>query len=117
MRIVSVSENKKLEQRIAITPEIAKKYLALGFEVSLPQEYGYHLGFKDSVYEDLGVKIIKDEKEIINSADIIVQLSLLDDEKISSVKKNQILIGILNPYSNKDKLNKLVENNINIFSF
>ena len=35
MRIVSVSENQKIEKRIAITPDIAKKYIALGFEVSL----------------------------------------------------------------------------------
>ena len=33
MRIVSVSENQKIEKRIAITPDIAKKYIALGFEV------------------------------------------------------------------------------------
>ena len=33
MRIVSILENQKIEKRIAITPEIAKKYIALGFEV------------------------------------------------------------------------------------
>jgi NAD(P) transhydrogenase subunit alpha len=33
MRIVSISENKNIEKRIAITPEIAKKYISLGFEV------------------------------------------------------------------------------------
>ena len=72
MRIVSVSENQKLEKRIAITPDIAKKYIALGLEVSLSENYGEHLGFKDSEYKELGVKISKDEKEIISSADIIV---------------------------------------------
>ena len=76
MRIVSVSENQKIEKRIAITPDIAKKYIALGFEVSLSENYGEHLGFKDNEYKELGVKISKDEKEIINSADIIVQLGL-----------------------------------------
>ena len=35
MIIVSISEDKKKEKRIAITPDIAKKYIALGFEVSL----------------------------------------------------------------------------------
>ena len=30
MRITSVLENQKIEKRIAITPEIVKKYLALG---------------------------------------------------------------------------------------
>ena len=34
MRIVSVSEDQKIEKRIAITPEIAKRYITLGFEVS-----------------------------------------------------------------------------------
>ena len=40
MRIVSISENQKIERRIAITPEIAKKYIALGFEISLSENYG-----------------------------------------------------------------------------
>ena len=116
MRIVSVLEDKKFEKRIAITPEIAKKYIALGFELSLSENYGEHLGFKDSEYKELGVKIVKDEKEIINSADIIVQLGLPSNDKTSLIKENQILIGILNPYNNKEKIEILVKSKINIFS-
>jgi H+-translocating NAD(P) transhydrogenase subunit alpha len=116
MRIVSVLENRELEKRIAITPEIAKKYITLGIELSLSQNYGGHLGFTDDEYESLGVKISKDEKEIINSADVIVQLDLLSDDKISLLKKNQTLVGVLDPYSNKEKINNLVKNNINVFS-
>ncbi|MDC1245942.1 Re/Si-specific NAD(P)(+) transhydrogenase subunit alpha [Pelagibacteraceae bacterium] len=116
MRIVSVLENQKIEKRIAITPEIAKKYIALGFELSLSENYGEHLNFKDDEYKELGVKIIKDEKEIINSADIIVQLGLPSDEKTSLIKENQTLIGILNPYNNKEKIESLAKNKINTFS-
>ena len=32
------------------------------------------------------------------------------------LKQNQTLIGVLNPFDNKDELNKLVEKNVNIFS-
>jgi|TARA_B110000027_G_scaffold117535_1_gene128925 NAD(P) transhydrogenase subunit alpha len=116
MRIVSVSENQKIEKRIAITPDIAKKYIALGLEVSVSENYGKHLGFKDQEYKELGVKISNDEKEVLNSADIIVQLGLPVDDKISLIKKNQTLIGILNPYDNKEKLDSLIKNSINIFS-
>ena len=116
MRIVSISENQQIEKRIAITPEIAKKYVSLGFELSLSENYGEHLGFKDDEYRELGVKISKDEKEIINSADIIVQLGLLVEDKISLIKKNQTLVGVFNPYNNKDKIQNLVKNNINVFS-
>ena len=37
MRIASILENQKIEKRISITPETAKKYLSLGMEVSLPK--------------------------------------------------------------------------------
>ena len=78
MKIASILENQKIEKRIAITPEIAKKYISLGLEVSLPENYGSHLGIKDEEYKELGVSISQDEKEIISSSDIIVQLGLLD---------------------------------------
>ena len=116
MRIVSVSEEHNLEKRIAITPDIAKKYIALGFEVSLPENYGEHLGFRDKEYKELGVNISKDEKEIINTADIIVQLGLLLEDKINQIKENQTLVGVLDPYNNKEKLENLAKNKINVFS-
>ena len=116
MRIVSVSENLNTEKRISITPEIAKKYIALGLEVSLSENYADHLGIRDNEYTEFGVKIFKDEKEIISNADVIVQLGLPTDDKISLIKENQTLIGVLNPYSNGDKLKDLVKKNINAFS-
>ena len=116
MRIVSVLENQTIEKRIAITPEIAKKYLALGLEVALPENYADHLGIKDNEYTEIGVKISKDEQEIISSADVIVQLGLPTDDKSSLIKENQTLIGFLNSYSNKDKINDLVKRNINVLS-
>tara|TARA_Y100001936_G_scaffold209836_1_gene216244 strand:+ start:337 stop:1425 length:1089 start_codon:yes stop_codon:yes gene_type:complete len=116
MKIASISENKNIEKRVAITPEIAKKYLSLGFEVSLSEKYGHHLGINDKEFTELGVKILKDEKEILNNSDIIVQLGLLSDERINLLKENQILIGVLNPYNNKENLDNLIKKKIKLFS-
>jgi len=116
MKIASILENQKIEKRIAITPEIAKKYIALGFEVSLSENYGSHLGIKDEEYKELGASILKDEKDILVNSDVIVQLGLLDDDKSSLLKDNQTFIGVLNPYDNKNKINDLIKKNINTFS-
>ena len=116
MIIVSVSENRDLEKRISITPEISKKYINLGFEVHLSENYGEHLGFKDDEYKALGAKIVGDEKKLLESADVIIQMSLLDEKKTSFLKPNQTFIGVLNPYDNKDRLDDLVKRNINLFS-
>ena len=116
MRIASVFENQKIEKRIAITPDIAKKYIGLGFEVSIPENYGEHLGFKDSNYKELGVKISKDSKDVLSDADVIVQLGLPLDHISSLIKENQNLIGIMDPHNNKEKIKNLVKSKINIFS-
>ena len=92
MRIGSILENQNIEKRIAITPEIVKKYISLGFELCLIENYGSHLGIKDDHYKNIGVKILKDETEVLKSSDIIVQLGMLSDEKISIIKENQTII-------------------------
>jgi len=116
MIIASTLENQKKEKRIAMTPEIAKRYISLGFEVLLTKEYGEHLGIKDDNYSDVGVKFNSDEKELLTKSDIIIQQGLLPDEKISCLRENQILIGTLNLYDNKEKIETLVKKGVKVFS-
>ncbi len=116
MKIGSVLENQEIEKRISITPDVIKKYTSLGFEIFLSENYGRHIGINDDEYLKLGVKISKDDKEILSSSNIIVQLGMLPDDKSSIIKESQILIGVLNPYDNKEKLEDLAKKKIKLFS-
>ena len=116
MKIGSVLENQQIEKRIAITPEIAKKYISLGADVCLSKNYGAHLGISDEEYKNTGAKLYDDEKEIISLSNVVVQLGLLSDEKSSLLKEDQTLIGVLNPYDNKKKLDDLIKKKIKLFS-
>ena len=115
MRISSLSEDLSIEKRVSLTPEIAKKYISMGFEVSLPKNYSLHLGINDQTFKDLGVKIA-DEEELIFSSDILIQLNLPKDEYLSKMKDNQSLVGVLNPFKNENSLKMLSKKNINLFS-
>ena len=111
MKIGSINENRDLEQRVAITPEIIKKYKSLGLEVCLSKNYGAHLGINDKIFENEGAVILKNDEEVISVSSAILQMNILNDTNLSKLNKNQILIGVLNPYLNKEKLK-----NINSFS-
>jgi len=115
MRISSLSEDLSIEKRVSLTPEIAKKYISMGFDVSLPKNYSLHLGIKDQTFKDLGVKI-NDEEELIVSSDLLIQLNLPKDEYLSKMKDNQSLVGVLNPFKNESSLKMLSKKNINLFS-
>ena len=116
MKVGSILENQNLEKRIAVTPEIVKKYLSLGFEIYLSKDYGLHLGINDKEYLDVGAKISNDDKEILINSDVIIQLGMLSDEKSSLIKENQNLIGVLNPYENRNKIENLSKKKVNVFS-
>ncbi len=116
MKIVSFLENKNDEKRVAVTPETAKKYISLGFEVCLPKDYGLHLGFDNDQYKSQGVNITTNENELLNKSNLILQLSLPSDDKLSNFENNQNLIGILNPFLNKDKIDNLIKKKVNNFS-
>ena len=116
MNLASIAENRNIEKRVALTPEIAKKYINLGFNLFLPNNYGNQLGFSDEDYKNAGVNFLDSEKEIIEKINILIQLGLPDEDKLSLLKENHTLIGSLNAYLNQEKLQKLKSKKINCFS-
>ena len=116
MIIGSISENIGIEKRVAITPDIIKKYKSLGLEVHLIQNYANHLGINDKEYEAEGAKIFENEDEVISSSNAILQMSILNQNNLEKLKEKQILIGVLNPYSNEKKIKELTSKNIDCFS-
>ena len=116
MIIGSILENRDFEKRVAITPEIVKKYKNLGFEVHLIKDYANHLGINDKIYTESGAKFFNSQNEIIKNSDIIIQHGLLNDEQVTNMKENQILVGSFNYHKNKEKIQKLSSKKINVFS-
>ena len=115
MIIGSISENKDIEKRVSITPELIKKYTSQGFEVLIEKDYGIHLGFTNEKYQREGCEI-NTRNNVIEKSDIILQLNLLDDSSLSLIKENKLLIGFFDSYQNNEKLISLAKKKINVFS-
>ena len=116
MKIGSISENKNIEKRVAITPDIIKKYKTLGMEVYLTKNYALHLGITDKEYLTEGANIFESDEEVISNSDVLSQMNILSDENLSKLKSDQTLIGVLNPFANGDRLKDIISKNINCFS-
>ena len=115
MIIGSISENKNLEKRISITPDIAKKYITNGFQILLENDYGSHLGISDEEFLKVGCKIEKKEN-ILHQSDIVLQLDLPEENNLEFFKENKFLIGSFNANQNLEKINKFKSKKISIFS-
>ena len=87
MKLASIKENLEIEKLISVTPEIAKKYISLGFKLSLPNNYGFHLGFNDEDYKKIGVNFSDNEEEIIKNSQIIIQVGLPEEKNYHYLEK------------------------------
>ena len=116
MIIGSIKENLASEKRVSLTPESAKNIINLGLKVIIEKNYAEHLGLKDDEYKKNGVEIKKDASEVLSSSNLILKVNCPSNEEINLIKDNTIIIGIMNPNKNKEKLKSLIQKKIKIFS-
>ena len=116
MIVGSISENREIEKRIAITPDVIKKYKSLGIEVCLSENYAAHLGINDKQYETEGATVLKSDEEVIAKSDAVLQMLLPNKDNLSKLSKEKILIGVLNPYLNNDILKNIISKDVKCFS-
>ena len=116
MIVGSTKENLSLEKRVSITPETAKNYINLGLKVVLESNYANHIGISDKEFETVGAEFKKTSKEVLSECNLLTKVNCPTDDETSNLKDKTILIGMLNPLKNKNKLQEIVKKNINVFS-
>ena len=116
MIVGSIKENTTLEKRVSITPQSAKNIIELGLKVYVEKDYAIHLGITDNEYKKIGAEIKDTSKEILNSCNLITKVNCPSEEEINIFKENLILIGMLDPPKNKNKIDKIINKKIKPFS-
>ena len=122
MKIFIPKERRKHEKRVAATPDTVKKYIALGFDVSIENEAGLASQIMNADYQEVGAVIMDDVSAGYKEADIIlkVQKPMLSGEgdldEVSLIKSGAILISTLDPMISPDHNAAYAANNISAFS-
>jgi NAD(P) transhydrogenase subunit alpha len=114
--IGSVKEDLSVEKRISITPEIVKKYTDLGFSINLENKYAEHLGISDKDYKKNGANINFSKNEVFEKSEIILKVNCPSSNEVDFIKSKSILIAQFDSNLNKDIVNKLIKNDIKIFT-
>lgn len=112
MRILVINDQFDNNNVIAISPEIAKKYIKDGHEVFIQNNIGINSGWNNNDFENC--KVI--DNSDFNNIDILLTSCPLNNETISKLNKNTIVIGALDPYWNKEQVEYLCKQGITSFS-
>ena len=116
MIIGALKENKKDENRVALTPESAELLVKLGHKCLIEKGAGAGSGFADVEYKVAGVKVLASSSDVIKSSEALIKVNQPTSAEIKKFKAGQILITFIWPAQNPQLLKELNKKKVTALS-
>jgi H+-translocating NAD(P) transhydrogenase subunit alpha len=97
------------ETRVALTPDLVKRYQSLGAEVHVQKGAGVRAGFPDQDYISAGAHICDDLGSCVGRADLILKVRYPDADDYAHYKSGACVIAIMDPYGNELRLKAMAD--------
>ncbi len=110
------------EKRVAVVPIHVAQIKKTGFGLNFEKGAGMGAGFPDTAYKEKGVNILADRGSVFSSSDIILQVrsaGVNPQNGLSDIKmmrKGDVLIGFLDPYSSRDMVLEMAKAGVTSFA-
>jgi NAD(P) transhydrogenase subunit alpha len=111
MRIGVPKEQAEGERRVALVPEVVRKLVAKGHEVTVEAGAGEAALVPDGLFADAGAGIGDPW-----GAEVVVKVAAPADGELSRLSGGQTLIGFLNPRGNPDGLQAVARSGVTAFA-
>jgi NAD(P) transhydrogenase subunit alpha len=116
MQIFVPKETAAGEKRAPIVPETAKKLVALGAEVAVETGIGASIHRSDTEYKNAGARVIDDRTAGLRQADVVLRLRKPPIEEVSALQEGCIHISYLDPFNERDLIEKLAAAKVSAIS-
>lgn len=114
LKIAVARETECAEKRVALSPEIAKKFLALGAQIDIEQSAGAESHFIDTDYSD--VCLVDGLKTAYSNAGLILRVTPPSLSEIESMPEGSVLIGLMRPYECRERLAAFNRKKLTVFA-
>ena len=116
MKIAVMKEVHEGETRVPLIPATADKLVKLGAEVEIESGMGMACRFADADYEAIGAKANSDRQGLLKSADMVLRLRKPPIDEIDLMRKGCIHVSYLDPFNEKQLVEKMQTAGISGFS-
>ncbi len=106
--VAAPKEQMLEEQRVALVPDIAKRLEKLGVTVIIEKNMGQGAYFADTSFD----QVVENTEELYKQANVVLKVQAPTLEEIEQMQAGTVLIGLLNPYHNPERIAKLRDKKI-----
>ena len=103
LRIAVLAERATGETRVALSPETARKFIALGAVVAIERGAGLKAAVSDAEYEAAGAEV-GDAAAVVQGADIVLGVQGPDLELLSGTNPGAWIVAGLDPFGQRPRI-------------
>jgi len=111
MRIGVIKEMAAGENRVAATPETAKKFTALGYDVVVQSGAGTAASYPDDQYTAAGATVAASAADALKEADIVLKVIAPTADEAGLMKSGAMVLAAFAPHTN-DNLDTYAAKNL-----
>lgn len=109
MKVGTVTEIKKHEYRVGLTPKSAKAFIDHGHLVYVQRGAGDGSGYGDEIYEQAGCTLLDTAKEVFDICEMIVKVKEPLEPEYRLIRENQIIYTYLHLAADKALTHAMLE--------
>ena len=103
LRIAVLKETAPGEARVALTPETAKKFIALGAAVAVESGAGVSASIPDAAYAEAGAEV-GPGAQVVKGADIVMGVQAPDVAALAGAAPGAWVAATFDPFARKDRV-------------
>lgn len=116
MKIGVLAETQPEERRVALVPDVAAKFVKLGFQVVVEMGAGVRAEFTDNAYCVVGVAIEADRRVVLGTADVVLSVQPPRLEDVAQLRAGALTISFLQPATQAAVIGALAARGVTSFS-
>ena len=121
MKIAVPKERQPGEERVAVSPDVVKKLIALGFDVAVEKGAGAGASFADAAYKAAGATVAADVKAACADADVVLKVQGPDADgkqapELAAMKPGAILVANLSALTRPAAVNAIAAAGVTAFA-
>lgn len=116
MKIAVIKETKPYEKRVALSPEVVRSLVKLGFSVGVEQGAGSNSFFSDDDYRQAGASIAATAAEVCAQANVTLKVNAPTIAEAQVLPEGSVLISLLYAYTVPAVVEVLCQRRISAFA-
>src|SRR4029079_14528867 len=116
MITIGVPAESKDEPRIGLSPETVKKLVKGGAKLLVVSGAGSRSQFADADYREAGATVVQADADAVKDADIVLTVRRPAAALAKAMKKDALLIGMVDPHGDGAELEALARSGRAIFA-